>query len=286
MIGRLPPTWCRGVLCIALSFCAMPLRAQVVRSASGDSAAQITPTRDLFRLDLGGGSVAGANGSFGGLRREINWDGVPAGFAAPNNLPANFFNSNSPRGAFLFTDAGSGFQVSGQPGDSGPGQPVPQDFGNINPGYTAQFQPFSAQRLFTGIGSNVVDVLFFVPGTSTPAAVRGFGAIFTDVDLPNTTSIRLFDVNSQPLGTFFVPPHAGDASLSFLGVSYPTAIIGGVVIRSGNAALGAGVNETAGVDLVVMDDWLDSEPVPEPGSIFLVAGAGVALARGRRRRVG
>ena len=45
--------------------------------AEGANAAAITPTRDDFRTAVGGGSVAGANGSFGGLRREINWDGVP-----------------------------------------------------------------------------------------------------------------------------------------------------------------------------------------------------------------
>ena len=34
-----------------------------VRSGSGADAAALTPTRDLFRADLGGGTVAGANGS-------------------------------------------------------------------------------------------------------------------------------------------------------------------------------------------------------------------------------
>ena len=52
--------------------------------------ANVIAARDEFRMDLGGGTVAGANGSFGGLRREINWDGVPAQFAAPNALPVDF----------------------------------------------------------------------------------------------------------------------------------------------------------------------------------------------------
>src|SRR5437867_3429078 len=100
--------------------------AQLVRSGAGAGTAA---ARDQFRADLGGGTVAGANGSFGGLRREINWDGVPALFAAPNNLPANFFNVNSPRGV-VFSTAGTGFQVSGATTDAGVGQPAPANFGN------------------------------------------------------------------------------------------------------------------------------------------------------------
>ena len=66
--------------------------------AAGANAAAITATRDAFRTAVGGGTVAGAAGSFGGVRREINWDGVPDGFADTGQLPANFFNVNSPRG--------------------------------------------------------------------------------------------------------------------------------------------------------------------------------------------
>jgi hypothetical protein len=74
--------------------------------AAGANAAAITPTRDAFRAAVGGGSVAGANGSFGGLRREINWDGVPEGSSDPNLLPANFFNANSPRGVVFHAGHG------------------------------------------------------------------------------------------------------------------------------------------------------------------------------------
>jgi hypothetical protein len=45
-----------------------------VFEAAGANPAAITPTRDAFRASVGGGTVAGANGSFGGLRREINWE--------------------------------------------------------------------------------------------------------------------------------------------------------------------------------------------------------------------
>src|SRR5205823_9979329 len=107
-------------------------RSQVVRSGAGPATVDITVARDQFRVDLGGGTTAGANGSFGGLRREINWDGVPAAFSAPNNLPANFFNSNSPRGA-VFSTPGTGFQVSANAGV------VPVEFGNVDPSYPSTF---------------------------------------------------------------------------------------------------------------------------------------------------
>jgi hypothetical protein len=83
--------------------------------SAGMTAASITTTRDAFRDAVGGGSTAGANGSFGGVRREINWDGVPNARADSALLPNNFFNVNSPRGA-VFSTPGDGFMVSANAG--------------------------------------------------------------------------------------------------------------------------------------------------------------------------
>lgn len=269
------------------------LSAQLVRSGAGANA---TTARDQFRVDLGGGLVAGANGLFTdgtGTRREVNWDGVGAAASAPNNLPANFFNTTSPRGV-VFGTPGTGFQVSGATNDGLAGQPAAANFGNIDPSSTTTFLPFSPQRLFTALGSNIVDVNFFVPGSNTPGLVRGFGSIFSDVDLANATSIQYFDANGASLGTFFAPVGgAANQTFSFLGVSFATASISRVRITNGNAALGAGVTDQNGDprDLVVMDDFLYSEPigisaVPEPATLGLV-GIGL-LAIGapvlRRRR--
>src|SRR5881227_3108569 len=119
--------------------------APITFSASGSSPAGIQATVDAYRANLGtlNPNVAG---SFGSGRREINWDGVPDALSAPNNLPANFFNVNSPRGVVLSTP-GSGFQVSAT---AASGTPV--NFGNIDASYTNTFSTFSAQRLFTPIG--------------------------------------------------------------------------------------------------------------------------------------
>src|SRR5205807_2947032 len=130
-----------------LSCGAMHAGAQLVESGSGANGAAITPARDAFRVDLGGGTTAGANGSFGGLRREINWDGVPDANAAPNLLPSNFFNTTSPRGV-VFSTAGTGFRVSANVLNP------PPLFGELNPTYPATFQAFSPERIFTPLGSN------------------------------------------------------------------------------------------------------------------------------------
>jgi hypothetical protein len=272
-----------GLLFGGFTATAPPLHAQLVRSGAGAAAA--TAARDQFRLDLGGGTTAGANGLFSdatGARREINWDGVPDGFAAPNNLPANFFNVNSPRGA-VFGTPGTGFQVSANAGVA------PINFGNIDPSYSTTFVTFSPQRLFTALGSNVVDVNFFLPGTTTPALTRGFGSIFSDVDLPNQTSIELFGPAGTSLGTFFAPNVVGASqTLSFLGVSFATPLISRVRITNGNGALGAGLLDENGNprDLVVMDDFLYGAPVatPEPASWALVASGLLAVAAVARRR--
>jgi hypothetical protein len=247
-------------------------------SASGADAAAITPSVDAFRTDLGtlNPNVAG---SFGSGRREINWDGVPANFSDPNALPNNFFNVNSPRGA-VFSTPGTEVRVSANAADG------PVRFGGINPTYPNLFQVFSPQKLFTAIGSNIVDVNFFIPGSSTPALTQGFGAVFTDVDLPNTTSLMFFGANNQPLGTFFVPSAVGNQTFSFLGVDFGLPEVSRVRITNGNVALGP--NETGGLDLVVMDDFIYAEPVPAPivgaGLPGLILASGGLLAWWRRRQ--
>jgi hypothetical protein len=276
-----------AVSAISLGVSSLAAATPVVRSAGGDATpASITGARDQFRTDLGGGTVAGSNGSFGDLRREINWDGVPDGFSAPNNLPPNFFNSNSPRGA-EFSTPGSGVQVSANNGVP------PVEFGNIDPSYSSTFGVFSAQRLFTAVDSNVVDVSFFLPGTSTPALVSGFGSVFTDVDLTSSTKIEFFDASNASLGVYNVPAGTvGSESLSFLGVSFTEGpVISHVQITSGNAALGAGVIDGTPLgpynvtDVVVMDDFLYAAPVPEPETYaMLLAGLGLIGAMSRRRK--
>ncbi len=278
-----------AVLSLAAFALFTPQRAQgasVIRMMGGDiTPASISPTRDQFRTDLGGGTTVGSNGQFGTQRREINWDGVPATSSAPNLLAGNFFNA---RGVLFTNIGGAGFEVSSDPADAGAGQPAAARFGNINAAYTATFGTFSANRLFTAIGSNITDVTFFVPGTGTIATVSAFGAVFTDVETLGGTTLQFFTPANVSLGVFNVPVGTGvNASLSFLGVSFDAGErVGRVRITSGNAALGAAVNDNpgGGTDLVVMDDFIYSEPVPEPSALILSASAFVGCLLRRKRK--
>src|SRR2546430_1784267 len=119
---------------------------------------------------------------------------------------------------------------------------------------------------------NTIDFSFVLPSlpTSTPvqAVTRGFGAIFLDVETPNTTSIEYFSKGTS-LGKFFVPVGASGQP-SFLGELFLNTAITNVHIELGNATLfsfdgttvtsGPADNPGGGTDLAVTDDFVYGEP--------------------------
>lgn len=269
--------------------------APIVFTAIGTSPSDLAGTVDSFRTSLGALNPNTA-GSFGSGRREINWDGVPDAFSAPNAFPGDFFNgaaAGRARGA-VFTTPGLGFQVSA---DTSNPTSTPILFDNLLTAFgsdagSANFRVFSAERLFTAIGSNITDVLFFVPGTNTDALTRGFGVVFTDTDdgTDSNTGLEFFDAGGTSLGAFLAPSDGTNQNLSFLGVDFGTSIVSRVRITSGRCTLpppgGACVE-----DVVVMDDFIYGEPVaavagevPAPPALILFAGAVATLAGFYRRR--
>ena len=216
-----------------------------VYTATGDIAAKV----DEFRNVLGAANTVAGEQPTG--RREITWDGAGANpFDNQNNFPPDFFNTNVKAGA-VFTTSGTGFR-----NDS-------TDFVDINPAYATQFTFFSAKKIFSPVGSNQLDQLFQVAGQPTPAVSRGFGIVFSDVDVADKTTIQLFAKDGSSLGTFPAPVRSDAAGLSFIGVTFTDPIIARVRITLGTGALGAGVNDiSAGgtVDLVVLDNLIYGEP--------------------------
>ncbi len=233
--------------------------APVVFAQGGDNtAASIQTVVDDFRNTLGTLNPPNPE-SFTSGRRQINWDAAPDVVSAPNPFAGDFFNFNAfPRARGIeFTTTGTGFQLSAT-NASGAGV----NFANINSSYAQEFGTFSAERLFTAIDSNVVDVEFFIPGTTVPATVSGLGVVFTDVDTSTSTQIQFYGLNNQLLAAEMVPAGSvGSQSLSFLGVYFDAGEqIARVRITSGDASLSATNIDGAGLDLVAMDDFIFGEP--------------------------
>src|SRR5438876_884953 len=156
-----------------------------VFSATGMIGATVSQYRAI--LGPANGGIAGEQPA---ARREINWDGAAAiPFNNRNDFPADFFNTTVKAGA-VFTTPGTGFR-----NDS-------TLFSEINPAYAAQFLFFSASEIFAPIGSNQLDQQFRVAGQPTPALVRGFGIVLSDVDLAGKTTIQLFRQDGSSLGTY------------------------------------------------------------------------------------
>ena len=262
----------------ALAFSADPAHAKrktsqnftapEVFQAAGPSVEAIEGAVDAYREALGDLN-ANDPGPLPEGRREINWDGGGGVFATTDPVTPFevFLNTRGGR----FTTPGIGLTQA--PPSGGPQGGLADLFDN--PSYGDIFSTFSPERLFAPVGSNVTEAEFFIPGTqgSDPATVRGFGAVFTDVDLPDgsgpsqkngnrhaSTLIEYFDVDGGLLFSSFVPASPGDGSLSFFGILFEEAVIARVRITTGNEALGP--DDERRTDVVVMDDFLYAEPQP------------------------
>lgn len=225
-----------------------------VMSGSGD----ITAVVESYRQLLGGVNNGGEPGSKGPTGfREINWDSLPDEQSAPNLYTPDFFNApEAPRArGIILNTPGDGLMVSAD--SDNPYGALPR-FGNINPQYSDIFHTFSEERLFSPVGSHIVNLTFFVPGSNEPALIRGFGAVYTDVDTDHT-AFEYFDQDGNSLGKFATP--IADNGLSFLGVAFDEAIVFRVEVRYGTGALGPddGVGD---VDVAVMDNFIYGEPQP------------------------
>lgn len=220
-----------------------------VFAASGN----ISGALEAFRQTLG--ALNTTPGNIMG-RREINWDAVPDSFETVN-LPVNFFNPVGPAAnvslqrGFKYM-AGAAARVSANA------------FSALEPSNATQFAAFSGNKTFAAIGSNIWNVEFEVPGQPVLASVKGFGAVFSDVDTENGASLEFFS-GTESLGIFKVPVQT-TGTHSFLGVYFPDKKITRIEIKQGAAPIGEAVKDiSAGGshDLVLMDDFLYTEPMAD-----------------------
>lgn len=216
-------------------------------SGSGDLTAKLTE----FRALLGDPLNATPNQAAG--RREINWDGVPANLTNVDTYPGDFFNNTDPAGpngrkrGAVFTTPGTGFRISDN------------DFGDLLADYGTQFNAFSPARTFAPVGSTVTETTFRLPGTNTPATVKGFGVVFSDVDGANSTTLEFFE-GDKSLGVFKAPVRSDANGFSFLGVHFPDNKVTKVLIKTGNAAPSSKLADGGQYDVVAMDDFFYDEP--------------------------
>lgn len=235
-----------------------------------------------MKTAIGGVNNGATLGSQGSGFRTINWDGVPldgsgagAGIETivPDKvvgIPEDLFLSRGTLYDEVYIVSGDGFE-------------------SVNPGVVNQFPAFSPNKTFAHFGedNNEIDQIFTVPGSFQKAATRGFGAIFLDVELANTSFIEYFS-GSTSLGKFFVDP-ANSGEPSFLGVLFDDPIVTSVELNLGNNAIfnllgntiisGPADDPQNGTDLVVVDDFISAEPVqvniPEPSSLGAISVLGL-----------
>ena len=223
----------------------------VIRPTTLSATGNIAATVNEFRALLGDPSNGGTAGEQPAGRREISWDGAGANpFNNRNDFPAAFFNTNVKSGA-IFTTPGTGFR-----NDS-------LKFAEVNPEYAAEFDAFSPTKIFSPVGSNVMDVFFQVAGQPTPALVTGFGAVFSDVDVDGATTIEYFDESGRRLARVAAPRRSDAAGSSFVGLKFADAVVARVRITMGTGSLSAAaVDVSAGgtIDVVVADNFIYGEP--------------------------
>ena len=222
-----------------------------VITGTGDIVAKVNEFRQVL-----GSQLNTTPGAVGG-RREVNWDGVPADLLN-KPLPGNFFNtigSNIPstrQRGLVYSSGVDNFQVSND------------GFKGLNSETASAFTPFSGSQVFANVNSDLWKVEFQVPGEVTPATVRGFGLVFSDVDVANSTSVEFFN-GAQSLGKFFAPVHDASSNLSFLGVYFKNQKVTHLMVGHDGilAEGGADVSTGGKKDFVVFDDFLFDEPVKQ-----------------------
>jgi hypothetical protein len=246
---------------------------------SGAGSAAALPALNAFAAAIGGANNGVAPPPATGGFRRIDWDGVSVD---PRNQVSFIIVPNQSVGILpdLFQPRGVVFDRV---------HSVAQDgYVSVNSGVAGQFPAFTPPKTFSPFNNNQVTVNFVFPSVrgspAVPAATRGFGAIFLDVETANTSSLEYF-AGTTSLGKFFVPP-GPTGEPEFLGVLFDTPVVTSVRITVGAGTMfgfqdpaqitpGAPditINRATGIDQAILDDFIYAEPTAAVAPQAVIAG--------------
>lgn len=221
----------------------------VVVKGNGNISGKVDEFRQLL-----GATLNTTPGAVGG-RREINWEGVPDSLLS-KALPKDFFNPVGTEPALAARQRGLVYESAGSFMVSN------TSFTEINSQAAGQFSAFSGSKTFANVTNNLWDLSPEVPGKAEAATVKGFGIVFSDVDITNSTFMEFFN-EGRSLGKFYVPARNSSSSHSFLGVYFKKERITSIKVGH-DGVIGNGekdISQSGAHDLVVLDDFLYDEPV-------------------------
>ena len=145
-----------------------------------------------------------------------------------------------------------------------------------NPTYGDIFSTFSPLRLFTPVGSNITEALFFIPGhqwrdSGAGQWLRrglhrrgpaGWEREWQELQPAGQHAGGVLRCRRQEYFQQFRPGVARRWQSSFLGIVFADARIARVRITTGNAI--PGPDDDEGRDIVMMDDFIYGEPQALP----------------------
>lgn len=236
---------------------AQSTQAPQVFSAVGQT--DVTAAIAAFKAAIGGTDNGTADGGQPTGFRQVTWDDLSDAQADPHGF--QFYES--PHGLGIYGPyVGGGrfdptFRVSANASNP---TATPILFGQ-----PSLYVAYSPQRILRTVGTRTEFQAGFRVASGTGVAakgwmVRGFGAVFINEGVANSSSLEFLDPDRRSLGKFFVPP-GGSKGVSFLGVLFPAARVATVNVTAGNAT----------TDLVAMDDFIYSEPQVIPPVTLTIA---------------
>jgi hypothetical protein len=239
-----------------------------------------------FEAQIGGVKNTAPAPQTGGFR-FISWDGVKTdgtdNVAGPNStvlitpgtvgIPLDRFQGQGVFFGAVYAVSSDGFSTVNP--SVGPSATAPNGL----------FPAFTKPNTFAMFNDNGIDFKFVAPSATNtalvPAVSSGFGAIFLNVQNPNTTTVQYFH-GSTLLDTLNVPTNPTPGTAIFAGELFNSPEVTNVLLTLGQGVIfkfdgttfSAGAPNSATNNLVAVDDWVFPEPIPAANGFPIVSGPG------------